>query len=94
MLVTMNDILLPAKREGYGVGFFNAINVEMARAVIGAAQELNAPVIVGTAEVDLLTAILRRRCRKVSVRLISLLMWIKPGRWELKPELQRERVAC
>ena len=51
MLVTMNDILLPAKREGYGVGFFNAINVEMARAVIGAAQELNAPVIVGTAEV-------------------------------------------
>lgn len=39
MLVTMNDILLPAKREGYGVGFFNAINVEMARAVIGAAQK-------------------------------------------------------
>lgn len=51
MLVTMDEILLPAKRDGYGVGFFNAVNVEMARAVIETAQELNAPVIVGTAEI-------------------------------------------
>ncbi|MCM1122785.1 MAG: class II fructose-bisphosphate aldolase [Eubacterium sp.] len=51
MLVTMNEILHPAKQGGYGVGFFNAINVEMARAVIGAAEELHAPVIVGTAEI-------------------------------------------
>ncbi len=51
MLVTMNEILLPAKQGGYGVGFFNAVNVEMARAVIGAAEELKSPVIVGTAEI-------------------------------------------
>lgn len=51
MLVTMNDILLPAKAGGYGVGFFNAVNVEMARAVIETAEELRAPVMVGTAEV-------------------------------------------
>lgn len=51
MLVNMNEVLLPAKRGGYGVGFFNAVNVEMARAVIGAAEELRAPVMVGTAEV-------------------------------------------
>ena len=51
MLVTMNDVLLPAKEGGYGVGFFNAVNVEMARAVIEAAEELNAPVMIGTAEV-------------------------------------------
>lgn len=51
MLVNMNDILLPAKTGGYGVGFFNAVNVEMARAVIEAAEELRAPVMVGTAEV-------------------------------------------
>ncbi len=51
MLVNMNDILLPAKQNGYGVGFFNAVNVEMARAVIETAQELHAPVMVGTAEV-------------------------------------------
>ena len=34
MLVNMNDILLPAKKGGYGVGFFIAVNVEMAEAVI------------------------------------------------------------
>ena len=51
MLVNMNDILLPAKEGGYGVGFFNAVNVEMARAVIETAEELGAPVMVGTAEI-------------------------------------------
>lgn len=51
MLVNMNDVLLPAQKAGYGVGFFNAVNVEMARAVIETAEELHAPVMVGTAEV-------------------------------------------
>lgn len=51
MLVNMNDVLLPAKAEGYGVGFFNAVNVEMARAVIETAEELGAPVMIGTAEI-------------------------------------------
>lgn len=51
MLVTMNDILLDAKKRKYGVGFFNAVNVEMARAIIETAQELHSPVMIGTAEV-------------------------------------------
>ena len=51
MLVTMNDVLLPAKEGQYCVGFFNAVNVEMARAVIETAEELRAPVMVGTAEI-------------------------------------------
>ena len=51
MLVNMNEILLPAKERHYGVGFFNAVNVEMARAVIETAEELRAPVMVGTAEI-------------------------------------------
>ena len=51
MLVHMNDLLLPAMKNGYGVGFFNAVNVEMARAVIETAEELRAPVMVGTAQV-------------------------------------------
>lgn len=51
MLVNMGNILTRAKEGRYGVGFFNAVNVEMARAVIETAEELNAPVIVGTAEV-------------------------------------------
>lgn len=51
MLVNMNDVLLPAKEGKYAVGFFNAVNVEMARAVIETAEELECPVMVGTAEV-------------------------------------------
>lgn len=51
MLVNMNEILFAAKERGYGVGFFNAVNVEMARAIIETAEELNAPVMVGTAEI-------------------------------------------
>lgn len=51
MLVNMNEILQPAKKGKYGVGFFNAVNVEMARAIIETAEELQAPVMVGTAEV-------------------------------------------
>lgn len=51
MLVNMKDILAPARRDGYAVGFFNAVNVEMARAIIETAEELRSPVMVGTAEV-------------------------------------------
>ena len=60
MLVNMNDLLLPAKEGKYGIGFFNAVNVEMARAIIETAEELNAPVMVGTAEVLLPTMPLDR----------------------------------
>ena len=51
MLVNMKDMLEKARAGRYGVGFFNAVNVEMARAVIETAEEMRAPVIVGTAEV-------------------------------------------
>lgn len=51
MLVNLKDILDPAKKGKYAVGLFNTINLEMARAVIETAEELNAPVICGTAEV-------------------------------------------
>lgn len=51
MLVNMNDLLLPAREGHYAVGYFNAVSVEMARAVIETAEELNAPVMIGTAEV-------------------------------------------
>ncbi len=51
MLVTLNDILPRAKREKFAVGLFNTINLEMAKGVIAAAEELQAPAIIGTAEV-------------------------------------------
>lgn len=51
MLVNLRDVLMPAKKNRYAVGLFNAVNLEMARGIIEAAEEMNAPVIMGTAEV-------------------------------------------
>ena len=51
MLVSMKEMLEKAREGKYAVGLFNEVNVEMARAIIETAEELNAPVIVGTAEV-------------------------------------------
>ena len=51
MLVNLNDVLQDAKKGKYAVGLFNTVNLEMAKGVIGAAEELNSPVIIGTAEV-------------------------------------------
>ena len=51
MLANLNEVLLPAKRGHYAVGLFNTVNLEMARAVIAAAEELRSPVIIGTAEI-------------------------------------------
>lgn len=51
MLANLNDVLLPARKGKYAVGLFNAVNLEMARGIIAAAEEANSPVIMGTAEV-------------------------------------------
>lgn len=51
MLVSLNDVLPRAKAEHYAVGLFNTVNLEMAEGVIAAAEELRAPLIIGTAEV-------------------------------------------
>lgn len=59
MLVNLNDVLPKAKKEGYAVGLFNTVNLEMAKGVLAAAGELGAPVIIGTAEVLLPFASLR-----------------------------------
>lgn len=50
MLVNLKEILEPARRQQYAVGHFNTLNVEMARAVILAAEEIGAPVILGIEE--------------------------------------------
>ena len=51
MLVNLNDVLKQAQKEQYGVGLFNTTDSDMLEAVIAAAEELNSPVIIGTAEV-------------------------------------------
>lgn len=47
----MNDILYDAKKGRYAVGLFNAVNLELARGIIAAAEQTGSPVIMGTAEV-------------------------------------------
>lgn len=51
MLVNMNEVLRPAKKHHYAVGLFNAVNLELARGIIAAAEATRSPVIMGTAEV-------------------------------------------
>ena len=51
MLVNMNDVLYDAKKGRYAVGLFNAVNLELARGIIAAAEQTGSPVIMGTAEV-------------------------------------------
>ena len=51
MLVNLNDVLLDAQKNKYGVGLFNTTDSDMLEAVIAAAEELRSPVIIGTAEV-------------------------------------------
>ncbi len=41
-------MLVKARKEGYAVGAFNAENMEMVKAIIAAAEEVKAPVIIQT----------------------------------------------
>lgn len=49
-LYTMKELLADAQRKHYGIGYFNATNMEMIRAYISAAEEAESPIIIGTAE--------------------------------------------
>lgn len=51
MLVNLNDVLKPAQKGKYAIGLFNAVNLELARGIIAAAEQTGSPVIMGTAEV-------------------------------------------
>jgi fructose-bisphosphate aldolase class II len=45
-LATSKDVLLKARAEGYAVGAFNLNNMEMAQAIVQAAEEEQSPVII------------------------------------------------
>ena len=51
MLVNMKEILEVAEKEGYAIPCINTPNEETVRAVIGAAEELNTPIIIDHAQV-------------------------------------------
>jgi fructose-bisphosphate aldolase class II len=50
VLVTGKEILNDARKNGYAVGAFNVVNMEMAQAVVRAAEYENSPVIIQTTE--------------------------------------------
>lgn len=51
MLVNMKEILEIAEQEGYAIPCMNTPNEETLRALIGAAEELNTPIIIDHAQV-------------------------------------------
>ncbi|MFU0832336.1 MAG: Class II fructose-1,6-bisphosphate aldolase [Oscillospiraceae bacterium] len=76
-LVTSKKILLNAQKGGYAVGAFNVENMEMAQAVIAAAEEMRSPVILQTtsstvkyAGVDLYFANVKTLAEKAEVPVV------------------------
>ena len=73
-LVTSEKLLLDAQKNHYAVGAFNIENMEMVQAIIEAAEELSAPVILQTtpstvryAGLDMFRAMAAARAAKSSV---------------------------
>ncbi len=73
-LVTSKKMLLDAQQGGYAVGAFNVENMEMVKAVIAAAEELRAPVMLQTTPstinygtLETYVAIVRAEARRASV---------------------------
>ena len=73
-LVTSKKMLLDAKKGGYAVGAFNVENMEMVKAVIAAAEELHAPVMLQTtpstvkyASLDMYAAMVTAEAKKAKV---------------------------
>ncbi len=73
-LVTSKEMLSDAQKGGYAVGAFNAENMEMVKAIIQAAEELKAPVMIQTTPstvkygtLETYSAIVAAEARKASV---------------------------
>ena len=73
-LVTSESILLDARKRGYAVGAFNCENMEMVKAIIAAAEELRAPVMLQTtpstvryASLDMFAAMVAAQAKTAAV---------------------------
>lgn len=74
MLVTLNDVMKIAEEKKIAAGSFNTPNLETLQAVIGAAEELNLPVIIQFAQcheswipLDMIGPIMVENARKAKV---------------------------
>ena len=74
-LVTSEKMLLDAKKDGYAVGAFNVENMEMVKAVIAAAEELNAPVMLQTTPSTVKYGTLSRNMLRIHLFLLFCI-WI------------------
>ncbi len=77
MLVTLNEVLIPAHKNGYAVGAFNVYNLETAQSVIAAAEIEKSPVIMQVSEkaieyagFDNLTALLVEMAERAKVPVV------------------------
>lgn len=50
MLVNLQELLRDTRKNGYAVGLFNCVTLEMTRGILLAAEEMRSPVIIGPAE--------------------------------------------
>jgi fructose-bisphosphate aldolase class II len=76
-LVTSKDVLLKARAEGYAVGAFNLNNMEMAQAIVQAAEEEKSPVIIQASQgaikyagLEMITAMARVLADNASVPVV------------------------
>lgn len=74
MLVTLKEIMKLAEEKNIGIGAFNAANLESLQAVLGAAEELDAPVIIQFAQcheswvpLELIGPVMVEQAKKASV---------------------------
>lgn len=73
-MVTSKELLIDAKKHKYAVGAFNVENMEMVKAVLAAAEELQSPVILQTtpstikyASVEMFAAMVIAETKNISV---------------------------
>ena len=73
-LVTSDKMLKDAQARGYAVGAFNCENMEMVKAIIAAAEELRAPVMLQTtpstiryASIDMFAAMVAAEAKRATV---------------------------
>jgi fructose-bisphosphate aldolase class II len=53
MIVSSLELYKKAQKEGYAVGAFNTSTIEVTKAIIAAAEELNAPVVIETSSKEM-----------------------------------------
>ena len=73
-LVTSKEMLLDAQKRGYAVGAFNCENMEMVKAIIAAAENLRAPLMLQTTpstirygKLDTIAAMVSAEAKRASV---------------------------